>query len=388
MSRRLPELDGLRGIAILLVLAEHYIAESGHGPKGTLSFIFSRVSRLGWTGVDLFFILSGFLIGGILLDVRKSPSYMKTFYIRRAHRILPIYYLWLALYLIVGYVGARWITPQAPDVFARSVPIAVYFLFFQNFVFAPISLFGTYVVGPTWSLAVEEQFYLISPWLVRYLSPRRLVQTLLLCIILAPVLRALLVGLPHGQRVVYFLMPCRVDGLALGMLVAFAWRTRTKARLTKHISYLWCLLAFLLVGILAMLRWQPDGTTPVQVAYQYSWIAFFYACLMIVALLAPGSLIARLSRLEFLRNWGRISYCVYLIHLAILAACHLVLLHSQPRVSDWPGVLTTMLAAALTWLVAQLSWRYFEKPLLDRGHRFKYEPARVPPMQIVSGTTD
>jgi peptidoglycan/LPS O-acetylase OafA/YrhL len=162
MSKRFPELDGLRGIAILMVLLEHYVAESTYGPKGSLSFMLSRVSRLGWTGVDLFFVLSGFLIGGILFDFRNSPNYMKTFYMRRVYRILPIYYLWLALYVIVGLVGSMWIAPYHPGAFAMSVPIAVYVLFFQNFIFPPISRFGTYFVGPTWSLAVEEQFYLVA----------------------------------------------------------------------------------------------------------------------------------------------------------------------------------------------------------------------------------
>ena len=376
MSKRLPELDGLRGAAILMVLSQHYIAESGHGAKGTLSFILSRLFSLGWTGVDLFFVLSGFLIGGILLDVRKSPTYMKTFYIRRVHRIFPLYYLWFVLYLIAGYVGARWIKPHSPGAFAMSVPIAVYVLFCQNFVFAPISLFGTYFVGPTWSLAVEEQFYLISPWLVRYLSPRHLAQTLVLCIVFAPLLRGLLFGLPYGHRIVYFLMPCRADCLAMGMLAALAFRTRARRWIAKNSFGLKLVLAFLILGALAILRWQSIPTRA-QAVGQYSWIACLYTCLMMLALLAPQSFVARLSRLHFLSGWGRISYCVYLIHLAILAFCHLVLLRSIPRISDLPGVLVTILAVGLTWLVAQLSWRYFEKPLLDRGHAFKYEPMKV-----------
>lgn len=359
-----------------MVLSEHYIAESEHGAKGTVSFLLSRIFSLGWSGVDLFFVLSGFLIGGILLDVRKSPDYVKTFYLRRVHRILPLYYLWLALYMIVGYAGARWVAPNAPGEFAISVPIAVYILFCQNFIFAPISLFGTYFVGPTWSLAVEEQFYLISPWLVRYLSPRRLAHTLILCVISAPLLRVFLLGLPHGHRVVYFLMPCRADCLAMGMLAALAWRTRTRVWLVKNRRHLKVVLAFLLFGALAILRWQSNPTR-VEEALQYSWMAFLYTCLMMVVLLAPGSLVARLSRLHLLRGWGRISYCVYLIHLAILASCHLVLLRSLPRISDLRGVFTTILAVGLAWLVAQLSWRYFEKPLVDRGHAFKYKPIEV-----------
>lgn len=252
--------------------------------------------------------------------------------------------------------------------------------FFQNFIFAPISLFGTYFVGPTWCLAVEEQFYLISPWLIRCLSPRRLAQVLVLCIIAAPILRALLYGLPNGHRIVYFLMSCRVDALAMGTLVALAWKTPARAWIAKHCQHFKSVLAFLQIGTLPILHWQSQPTRA-QAVCQYSWMACLYACVMIVALLAPNSVVARLSRLSFLRDWGRVSYCVYLIHLAMLAFCHLVLLHSLPRISDLPGALTTVLAVALTWLVAQLSWRYFEKPLLDRGHAFTYEPVKTPEIE-------
>lgn len=372
MNRRFTELDGLRGAAILLVMLQHYFGESANGGKGTFSLTFSRIFRMGWTGVDLFFILSGFLIGGILLDARKSPNYIKTFYLRRTHRILPVYYLWLTLYVVVGYVGVRWIAPLDPGVFAVSVPIAVYIFFFQNFIFPPISLFGTYVVGLTWSLAVEEQFYLISPWLIRKLPVRRLIHILCVCIIVAPVLRGLLFDMPFGHRAVYFLTPCRMDGLAMGMLAAIAWRTRARLWMIAHIRYVKAGLAILLIGIMAMLRRQADPRTAFEAMYEYSWVACLYSSIVLVALLEPTSLVARISRLRLLRNWGRISYCVYLIHLAVLASCHLLLLHSLPRISDWRGVLTTALAFSLTWLIAQASWRYLEKPMLDRGHKFSY----------------
>jgi peptidoglycan/LPS O-acetylase OafA/YrhL len=93
MTKRLTELDGLRGIAVLMVLLEHYVAGSQLGTRGTLIHMFGRLCRLGWTGVDLFFVLSGFLIGGILLDARNSPTYFKTFYGCRAYRILRVYYV-------------------------------------------------------------------------------------------------------------------------------------------------------------------------------------------------------------------------------------------------------------------------------------------------------
>jgi peptidoglycan/LPS O-acetylase OafA/YrhL len=93
-SSRIAQLDGLRGLAILLVLALHFLNDSNHGPFGSFLYRFGSAFRLGWAGVDLFFVLSGFLIGGILLDARSSSNYFSVFYIRRLHRIVPIFYLW------------------------------------------------------------------------------------------------------------------------------------------------------------------------------------------------------------------------------------------------------------------------------------------------------
>ena len=96
-AERIPELDGLRGIAIFLVFISHYLGGAGHVQlRPWLRHIFAATS-IGWSGVDLFFVLSGFLIGGILIDARDSPHYFRAFYMRRVHRILPIYYLWILL---------------------------------------------------------------------------------------------------------------------------------------------------------------------------------------------------------------------------------------------------------------------------------------------------
>src|SRR5260370_30559316 len=110
LNRRIPELDGLRGLAILLVLVFHYISQEGVLPSGSFGDRLQRLVIMGWTGVDLFFVLSGFLIGGILMDVRGSPSYFKTFYIRRFFRIVPIYYLWIILYAALIGIASGAIT--------------------------------------------------------------------------------------------------------------------------------------------------------------------------------------------------------------------------------------------------------------------------------------
>src|ERR1700722_10786654 len=140
---RVPELDGLRGMAILMVVVFHYLEEQGLVAGNEAAGILQRVVLIGWSGVDLFFVLSGFLIGGILMDARESPSYFRTFYARRFFRIIPIYYLWILAYVIlVGVVGSFLRSHsnsgviQGPGGFVFS-----YFLFLQNFMVIPFAGF-------------------------------------------------------------------------------------------------------------------------------------------------------------------------------------------------------------------------------------------------------
>src|SRR5208337_4752254 len=134
-SKRIPELDGLRGLAILLVILCHYFSGDQSAGFGFFAHYFLRALAFGWSGVDLFFVLSGFLIGGILLESRNSPSYFRTFYLRRIHRIVPIYYCWILIYLL-GFGAVYFFKPntgvQAEDL--RSLPL--YFVFLQNFIYS------------------------------------------------------------------------------------------------------------------------------------------------------------------------------------------------------------------------------------------------------------
>jgi peptidoglycan/LPS O-acetylase OafA/YrhL len=372
-QKRWPELDGLRGVAILLVMLLHYVTDSRthEGNFGPL-YRFAQLFRLGWSGVDLFFVLSGFLIGGILLDARSSPNYFRTFYIRRIHRILPIYYLWIFLYAVIGY-SIRWWASSAEAAALGTLRAGVYFLFLQNIVsLAPVSLFVHYFVSPTWSLAVEEQFYLVSPVVIRFLTPQWLTRALLACIVGAPILRFLVYSLPQGPGKALALMPCRADALAMGMLTAFAWRAPVKRWLIDHLPSLKAMSFILLLGAAAMVKWMPGPRNPLEAAAQYSWLAMLYTSVILISLLDAKSLLARVARWNFLRECGRVSYCIYLIHLAILGACHWVFFRSRPHFNDWQGFFVTVLAAALTWTIARLSWRYFEKPLIDRGHSYTY----------------
>src|ERR1700741_4392574 len=161
MPRKIPQLDAIRGIAILVVVVHNL-----HG----LDFPpLSLVTNYGWMGVDLFFVLSGFLITGILLDTKLSEHYFRNFYARRGLRIWPLYYA----VLLFMFVVVPLLRPQdTAELFQRSSPWWSYPLFLQNFlVNAPALAVGP--LGVSWSLAVEELFYLVWPFFVRYLSVER-----------------------------------------------------------------------------------------------------------------------------------------------------------------------------------------------------------------------
>src|SRR5436190_1183897 len=211
MQTRLPQLDAIRGVAILMVIFHN---QTPKYPSLHLQRIFAN----GWMGVDLFFVLSGFLITGILIDAPHSADYFGNFYARRCLRIWPLYY---ALLLFMFVVIPRVQPASAVDLFERSSPWWSYPLFLQNFlVRIPTNAAGPLAV--TWSLAIEEQFYLVWPWVVRYSSLAQLRRLALLVIGLSPALRLALSA--YGVNL-YTNVFCRLDGLMAGALLALVVRS-------------------------------------------------------------------------------------------------------------------------------------------------------------------
>src|SRR5579863_5712489 len=311
---RIPELDGLRGFAILEVISIHYLYHPNANLPAGLHFLQSFFS-LGWTGVDLFFVLSGFLIGGILLDVRASPNYFNTFYIRRFFRIVPLYYLWL--FCLIGLVFLRGSTFfQTQSAQARiDWRLLGHFLFLQNLWANHYSTLAVWWLGVTWSLAIEEQFYLIAPFLVRFLSKRNLIIFLSLVILAAPCLRMLVrVLMDRSVHAIYRLTPFRADALALGMLAAIFWRDpEFRAWLVRNKDVLYGALGLLLAGMFVLGIWFQSPDRSLTQTLGYSWIALFYLSLLLIVLTDSPGLIARAARIGWLGEWGRISYCIYLI---------------------------------------------------------------------------
>ena len=388
VSSRIPELDGLRGAAIFMVVVFHYLEQQGNVARAGLTSILQRLVLMGWSGVDLFFVLSGFLIGGILLDARNSPSYFRTFYTRRFFRIIPIYYLWILAYIVLAGVASPMLRARSNSglIMAPNASIYAYFLFLQNFMVVPFAGLAGAWFSHLWSLAVEEQFYLVSPLVVRLFSTRRLMILLICVIATAPLLRILLRTGHTDPGLVSVLMPCRADSLAIGMLAAMFWRREQfRQWLSVHSTLLHAFLAALFAGVAALWKWSPQSQTWGMESIGFTWLAMFYVVILLLALVRRQGPIARLlARMAWLRELGRVSYCVYIIHLAVNVICHSLLRRASPGTSDWRGAAVTLFAAVVTYGIAWCSWKFLEGPLVRIGHSSKYRPAAIMAMSPAS----
>ena len=234
-----------------------------------------------------------------------------------------------------------------------------------------------------WSLAIEEQFYLVSPLVVRLLSPR-LLTVFLTCVIAgAPILRVALLAAHTNPWLVSVLMPCRADSLAIGMLAAVFWRKEVfRQWLSRESGSLYAIIGLLFAGVAALWMWSPESLARPMETLGFTWLALFYAAILLLALVRREGPIARLARMRWLRELGRVSYCVYIIHLAVDVICHSLLRHASPSTTDWRGAAVTVFAAFMTIAIAAISWRIFEGPLVRLGHSFQYQPATVSAAEV------
>lgn len=367
---RIPELDGLRGFAIFLVILFHYVADVPHGRSHSLASMAGNVLGVGASGVDLFFILSGFLIGGILLESRKSSQYYQTFYRRRFFRIIPLYYVWIFVFAIISFWNAQFVLIR---------PYWIYFLFLQNYFYAQSPMQSIWL-NATWSLATEEQFYLLAPPFIRNSQPRRLVKVLLGIVVGSFLLRLFL--LTHladaahnywGLWASYFATPSRADDLALGILAAMAWRTpQAKQWLKRHVSVVKKTLIFCVALLLVTMKWLLMPNSFFRLSAGLSLFGIIFVSLLIISLTDRESTVAGIFRMRVLRELGRVSYCVYIIHVAVNWAAHKYVRGDLPRFDSLSSIAVTFLALGVTLLIAELSWRFFEHPLIRLGHRYKY----------------
>jgi peptidoglycan/LPS O-acetylase OafA/YrhL len=235
--------------------------------------------------------------------------------------------------------------------------------------------FGSNGLGMTWSLAVEEQFYLTVPLYIRALSRRWLVCAILIGICGAPLLRILLLRIHSADWVgVYTTMLCRADALLLGVLAAVLLRNdRWKERIRRAGLAFSLLIPIFLLG-LAYLTLQAEGLkSPLIESVGFTWIALFYVTILLFVLTRPDSVLSKALRMRWLCWLGTLAYGLYLFHTGIQFLFFSLIFRHGPLLNSIPTLLATLAAIALTFLLATLSWRYFEQPLLRVGRRSDFE---------------
>jgi len=359
---RIPELDGLRGIAILLVVSFHYINNQIAGSTNKMASILAKATGFGWLGVDLFFILSGFLIGGILISNKQSKKYFGTFYIRRLVRIVPNYFLLLACYGIIWYFGIaagnHFLTGN------NDIPYWSYFLMLHNFFMAGVPSMGNDSLSITWSIGVEEQFYLVFPLLVYFIRDKWLPALLVCLIVSASIVRA---QFDHWIPR-YVLLPARFDGLAMGFLVAWLHK---HGYLMKYRKKLRNLLPWLMVVVIltcGYFYWKYDDLGVVK----HTLFAIIFSSGLILALIAANSWYGAVLRNSILMWIGTISYSLYLFHELILGLTHHFITHNENHIDSLADVGITFLAFFLSLLCAWGVFKWLEQPMVLLGKRFKY----------------
>lgn len=349
----IPQFDGLRGVAILMVLIGH---------SGFLEAL-PNLGSLEYTrfGVDLFFVLSGFLITGILLDAKGSEHYFRNFYARRALRIWPLYYAILFLAFVVTPLLAPSTRPAA-----GVWPAFVFYVQNIALVHRDAYPFG---LGATWSLAVEEQFYLTWPLLVFLLKRRTLalVSASLVFVSLSLRLTGYLHGAPSGF--VHQFTLSRLDAIALGTLAAL-WLRSPSCTLDRWRTRAYQFLALGLAGVILARTLMHRNSSIVG----YTFLGMTFAGLLGVSLVsdARSSLLGRSLSAGWLRYIGKISYGIYLLHYPLFLLWGRLIASQNFFPSN--TVVRNLIAFAgqmlLAILAASVSWRFFERPILQLKKQF------------------
>jgi peptidoglycan/LPS O-acetylase OafA/YrhL len=368
-AAHLPALDGIRGLAILLVVIFHFTVFA-HMTADTLG---ERVYRglfiAGWSGVDLFFVLSGFLITGILLDTKETRHYFRNFYARRFLRIFPLYYTALVILL--------WGFPLACPRLARPTDFSEslwYWAYVSN-VRAAFGGWSNTVVDHFWSLAIEEQFYLVWP-LAIFFAPRRSIPILCaIVLVVAPILRTILVVRHYGLAA-YTLTPCRADALAAGGFVAYLVRSELTRDRLGRLSRVVFLVSAAALATLCAARHGLHFEDPIISTVGFSFIASMYAALVAATFLAPDrGALRRLFEARALRTLGKYSYGVYVFHQPLAAMMERAgwVFPRLPRTFGShlvTEIAVTVAGGGLSLALAAASWHLFEERFLRLKKNF------------------
>jgi peptidoglycan/LPS O-acetylase OafA/YrhL len=374
----LPALDGLRGVAILLVLAVHLITMGGGTPRTSIDRCLPQIASVGWSGVNLFFVLSGFLITGIVYDAKGRADGLKNFYARRVLRIFPLYYAVLTIYFLFY---PRLFPAGAENVRGNWHYQAWLWLYGVNWglYFSP---HGFPNLGHFWSLAIEEHFYLVWPFIIRSCSRQVSMKICAALIIVAALFRFGWIASGQPAGFVWVLDPSHFDGLALGSLIALAARGPGGLSALRRPA-LWAalicsnmvifLFGYMREALHVHWRFQLYGWTPL--------VLCFGSALVLVILAPRQSFIGKVFHSRVLRFFGTYSYGIYVYHCLLSDQFHVWFpteVFQRALGSYIPAVLLyALLATLVSVAVSWVSYHGFEKPILKLKDYFPVQPETV-----------
>ncbi len=362
-ARHVTALDGVRGLAVLMVVLYHttdYMSGSG-----LLLRAFRFPLRIGWSGVDLFFVLSGFLITGILLDTRASPKYFQSFYARRALRIFPLYYFVLTAVLLAARFapGLNYILPIPHD-------RIFYFFYLNNWWPLLKDTWHANIIGHFWSLAVEEQFYLWWSLCVFFIPAKHILRAASIGIVLALAIRCGIYAHAGLARDLVENTFSRMDALLAGaFLAALVRRPGLLLRLKRPIYLTGAISAATALTIVYLIR-----SAALTNVLAYSFLAMAFGALVLFAFLqtAERSRVKQWFSDKRLTTFGRYSYGMYVYHVPLLAVESKVIrrfVHYETTV--WGNLLFAAVILATTFLIAKLSFDLFESRFLRLKKYFR-----------------
>jgi peptidoglycan/LPS O-acetylase OafA/YrhL len=354
-----PALDGLRGLAILLVVLYH-------------NFGFIKQSFFGWLGVDLFFVLSGFLITSILLKELGTPDYLKNFFIRRVLRIFPLYFLCLIIFLILFPVLGLYKKELA--FFVKNQWWLWTYL--QNWLYSFYLSDDAKMLTHLWSLAVEEQFYLIWPFVILLVkSPRKLFFIMLAVLVLTILLRSI-IWLSQIEDLNYTTLYTftRIDGICIGSMVALLLRFKPKL-ISKNMTAI--VLALAAMNFIFYFINQSDRNSYPY----YAFVGYTTFCAMFGLLLHEivtsndNTIINKILSIKPLRFLGKISYGFYVYHWPVYIMSQLYFFNSlrdSLNLTDTSSRLgASLLSTGLAFFISVISYNYFERYFLRLKNKFK-----------------
>ncbi len=376
----IPALDGLRGMAILFVMVFHLA--SGYGTSqypGMFGRVLFSLAKVGWCGVDLFFVLSGFLITGILYDAKGSHHYFRNFYMRRVLRIFPLYYGILVSCFILAPVFARHYMGESSG--------QVWLWFYASNIY-PVLGYGKLIVpnaigfefGHFWSLAVEEHFYLIWPMIVFLFERKTLILVAAGLTVMAVCCRIALLDRP---LLTYAFTPCRIDALAIGACIALLARNSSGQRLlSRMVLPILTLSAMVLLTMYWWCRLDPHASATASLGFTF--VALFFGSLLVLILRSHSrSILNRVCANRLMSFFGRYSYGMYAFHFvagSIVGGTPL----AAHRIVTWTGrwtlsvILYNLACIVFTAGIAYVSWHLYEKHFLQLKRHFSYEIAAKP----------